>query len=200
MNSSKVTGNFDYKGIHTKQVENIKLYFEQFLIQENFQTIIEIGTHKGGLTAILSDIGIENNLEYQIMTMDIVDDVYDSVKDASNVTFLQMGALSEIIKYCYYLAIPNYGKTLVLCDGGDKIEEFKAYSKIIKYGDFIMVHDYVEDKIKFDEEFKDKIWNWHQVEYKDLHFAITENELKAYEKINFDNSVWGCFYKEKIDG
>ena len=87
MNSSKIIGNFDYKTIHTKQVNNIKEYFEPFLIDEKFDDIIEIGTALGGLTLILHDIIKDNSLNAKIWTFDIVDIAFNGIKDIDIIYF-----------------------------------------------------------------------------------------------------------------
>ena len=53
--------------------------------------------------------------------------------------------------------ILNGGKTLVLCDGGNKINEFNFYSDFIKNGDIIMAHDYSESTEFFNENINEKI-------------------------------------------
>ena len=46
--------------------------------------------------------------------------------------------------------IQEEGKTIVLCDGGNKIKEFNLLAKYIKSGDIIMAHDYAStDKYFF---------------------------------------------------
>ena len=41
------------------------------------------------------------------------------------------------------------GKTIVLCDGGDKPREFKTFSKYLKKGDLILGHDFSRNKDKW---------------------------------------------------
>lgn len=45
--------------------------------------------------------------------------------------------------------IKREGTTLILCDGGSKINEFNILSKYLKSGDIIMAHDYVDTKENF---------------------------------------------------
>jgi hypothetical protein len=66
----------------------------------------------------------------------------------------------------------------------------------MKKGDFIMTHDYVETKEKFDNEIYLKIWNWHEVSESDLQKACEENGLISYDKEIFDNVVWVCKIKK----
>jgi len=91
--------------------------------------------------------------------------------------------------------ISNGGKTLVLCDGGNKINEFNFYSDFIKNGDIIMAHDYSESTEFFNENINEKIWNWMEITYDDIKESVEQNNLVKYEKINFDNAVWCCFQK-----
>jgi hypothetical protein len=73
------------------------------------------------------------------------------------------------------------GITLVLCDGGNKIEEFKILSKYIKKGDFIMAHDYARDEKKFLDDINLKFWNWHEIQESDISNACETNGLEKIQ-------------------
>ena len=92
--------------------------------------------------------------------------------------------------------IQQDGITIVLCDGGWKIGEFNVISKYIKNGDFILAHDYAENKEVFESKILNKIWNWHEIADSDISQASEENNLKIYDKDTFENVVWTCRRKE----
>ena len=96
----------------------------------------------------------------------------------------------EIITY-----IQSKGISLVLCDGGDKVKEFKTLSKYLKVDDIIMTHDYAPNKQYFEEYVKDKIWNWHEIQDSDIENSIYDNNLKSYMRDEFLNAAWACFRK-----
>lgn len=191
-----VSGQFVYNGkFYTQQVKNVKDYFEFFLKKESFDLIIEIGTSYGGLTHIISDIINENKLVSVLHTFDInKNDDRDLFLENNGCVvhifdvFSDEKKISELIK--------NNSKVLLLCDGGGKINEFNIYSKYLKSGDFIMAHDYVENESEFLEKFKDKIWNWMEIQFSDIENSVKENSLERYTEINFSTAAWVCFYKK----
>jgi hypothetical protein len=87
------------------------------------------------------------------------------------------------------------GLTIVLCDGGWKIGEFKIFSKLIKDNDFILAHDYSFSKEIYELEIKDKIWNWCEITESDIQESVIENNLKSYNQDKFSQSVWVCKIK-----
>lgn len=88
--------------------------------------------------------------------------------------------------------IQKDGVTLLLCDGGDKVNEFNTFSNYLKNNDIIMAHDYaVNDKV-FNEEIKNKLWNWHEIQYSQIQDACEKNNLQDYMKNEFEKAVWVC--------
>jgi len=194
----EVKGFFLYQDRHTtQQVSNIKDFFEFLLKEENFDTIIELGTSLGGLTYIISDICDENNLKKNIHTLDYSyrDYVEDELK-SRNVNYYILNEKEEEYKKVVTDLISSQGKCLVLCDGGNKIEEFNLYSRYLRSGDIIMAHDYSYDEKTFQEEIKDKIWNWFEISYADIALSVEENNLEPYSKLDFKNAVWNCYQKK----
>ena len=87
------------------------------------------------------------------------------------------------------------GVTIVLCDGGWKIGEFKIFSKLIKDGDYILAHDYSFSKEVYETEIKDKIWNWCEITESDIEQSVIDNNLKSYNQNKFSQAVWVCKLK-----
>lgn len=188
---------FLYQGVHTtQQVKNIKEFFEFFLKKEKFDTIIELGTSLAGLTYIIDDICVENSLSKKIHTFDFSykDYVDNQLKDR-NIEYHIMDETTEEFKNYVIRLINNGGKVLLLCDGGNKINEFNFYSDYIKNGDLIMAHDYAHDDFVFEKEIKNKIWNWYETKYSDIQDSIKRNNLVKYEDIDFEKAAWCCFKK-----
>ena len=181
----------------TQQVSDIKEYFTHMLVNEKFETIIEVGTSYGGLTYILDDIIKENYLESKIFTFD--NGYKDYVEDSLNkrgCIYIIMDEKTSDFPDTIYNIIKNGGKTLILCDGGDKKYEFNLISDFLKKGDFLMAHDYCDSKIVFDNLIKNKIWNWFEISYEDIKDKITENNLEEYNVIDFQKAVWACYRKK----
>lgn len=190
-------GRYNYKGAHTtSQVEGVEEVFRQFLVSEKFDAVFEIGTLQGGLTHIINDIKVENNLKFKITTIDysIRDWLVDTFKNLG-IEYLYYDETTEEFKAFIVEYIKNNKKVCILCDGGNKIDEFKMLAPYLKEGDFIMCHDYVQDKITFKQEYFNKIWNFHEVELTDLQETVEKYNLVQYRKVDFQSKVWVCFQK-----
>lgn len=180
---------FEYKGQKTLQVVGVEKAFEA-LAKENkeepFQRIIEIGTDYGGLTNLLADHAISQGID--IYTYDINPNRFvshnDKIKFFNTDVFLIEDEIAELIG--------SKGKTLLLCDGGNKRKEFEVFHKYLKSGDVIMAHDYAPDDKTFKEKYLNKIWSWH--EFKD-EYADFKN-LKPYMQDVFANFAW-CIRSKK---
>jgi cephalosporin hydroxylase len=188
---------FLYKNLHTtQQVKNIKSFFEFFLKEEKFDIIIELGTSLAGLTYIIDDICVENGLNKVIHTFDFShkDYVEDQLKER-NVEYHVMDETTDEFKSFVTKLIKNNEKVLLLCDGGSKIEEFDYYSNFLKFGDFIMAHDYAYDRETFTNKIENKIWNWFEIKHEDIKNSIINNNLIEYGKIDFKEAAWCCYKK-----
>jgi len=160
--------------------------FKEFLYEEQFDLIIEIGTAMGGLTEFIYD------LNYNIISFDI-DDKYNThsrlVDKGININHI------DIFKYDLKSLIKQNNKVLLLCDGGNKAKEFNTFSKLLKTGDVIMAHDYCVDSITFYTKFYKKIWLYLELLEKDIAFNSFYNNLIHYKQNIFSNIVWVCKIK-----
>jgi 23S rRNA U2552 (ribose-2'-O)-methylase RlmE/FtsJ len=179
-----------YKNILLGQTPNIQNEFKKIL--SVFNTIIEIGFHRGGLSLWLNDNKLNNT---KLICYDITNE-FLQVDKSENIDFR--------IKNCYLeeniLEIKNEinrdGKTLVLCDGGDKNFEFITFSKFLKNGDVIMCHDYCETINEYLKIQNDINWNTNAKSfYDDIKKSISDNKLIPYNYTNFKNVLWGSFIK-----
>lgn len=197
-----VRGSFSYKGLQVLQHLNIEDAFRKLLRAKKPQRIVEIGTEWGGLTLMLQDLLIELGLNGTVIrTYDIKDpkflleheDLTDSIQIIKKDLFeynpfrLREESIKELEDF-----LSDSKNNLILCDGGNKIEEFKVISDIIKEGDVIMAHDYVKDAETFKKDFVNKIWDWHEVQDSDIAEAVEKNKLKPYLDEEFSKVVWVC--------
>jgi hypothetical protein len=87
------------------------------------------------------------------------------------------------------------GVTVIFCDGGNKIREFNLFSKYLKSGDYILAHDYAQNKEYFEQQIKGKIWDWCEITDQDIQNACEENNLeKTY--LSFDSVAITCRVKK----
>ena len=66
----------------------------------------------------------------------------------------------------------------------------------MKKGDFILAHDYADNKEIFDTKIFKKLWNWHEIDDNDITDACERNNLETYSKNEFDKAVWVCKIKK----
>lgn len=188
-----------YNGWGAQQNPNSFEVFYKFLIEIKPSRILEIGTALGGFTSFLNYSKNRLNIPCQILTYDIYrrewyDDMINEgidvrVENVFNNDYTEVK--QEVIDF-----IKQDGVTLILCDGGSKIHEFKVLSDHMKINDFIMAHDYSENSETFKDKVFLKIWNWHEISDKDIKESCMKNNLISYNKDVFDNVAWVC--KRKI--
>jgi len=167
--------------------------FYDFLKEIKPTRILEIGTALGGFTESLKIMCNELELDTNIRSYDVAPkpwfpDLIEFGIDIRVENIFGVGLKSmdeEVIEY-----IQQPGTTVVLCDGGNKKLEFNLISNYIKPGDFIMGHDYAENKQVFDEKIYKKIWNWLELKHSDIEEACERNNLESYNKETFENVVW----------
>lgn len=174
--------------------------FHNFLKEIKPARILEIGTASGGFTEFLKFISDEENLNFDMISYDIAERPWYGqiiekgidirIENVFNEDWTE--AKKEIIDF-----INEEGITVVLCDGGWKIGEFKVLSKYIKTGDFILAHDYAENEEVFSEKIYKKIWNWCEIKNSDILPYCIENNLEYYNKDLFEGAAWTCRIKVK---
>lgn len=163
-------------------------------ILSEFTTIIELGTFTGVFTKWLSE-NISDKCK--IITYDINPN-YREVGELKNTTFRIADILEPQTIFEIKSLIEFGGKVLFLCDGGDKETEFKLYSKFLKHGDVIMLHDYEHTEEEY-QKIKQTI-GWTTVSeshYKNLDRYLEDLQLVPYMYQDFKKVLWGSFVKKK---
>ena len=191
-NDDSVSG---FKGHSAQQFHDAYQVFYDFIKDVKPKRILEIGTALGGFTNFLKIVCDDLQLDTNIRTYDINRYTwYDNMKElgidvrVENIFtegFLDMN--QDVKDY-----IQQDGITIVLCDGGWKIGEFNLISKYIKSDDFILAHDYAENREVFDQRIYGKIWNWFEISDSDIHQSTVDNNLVIYKKDTFENVAWTC--------
>lgn len=201
MSINLTNGWFNYKGNCVLQNENVKDAFEKLFINKKPKRILEIGTAFGGLTVLLRDTLNELSMHDTIIrTYDVHEKHYIDVKDGIDIrienifnekcTDLNDLKIGDVLNF-----IKDDGVTIILCDGGNKKNEFNILSKYMKVGDILMAHDYSPNEKFFIEKIKSKVWNWMEIEDIDIEESVLNNKLTPYMFEEFVNVAWVC--KEK---
>lgn len=129
-----------YKGIRAAQTDTAIATWSALLDQYGFAQIIEIGTYRGGMSMFLLDKALEKEALFR---------TYD-IKDLRNPAFIKpCGEHNCFMKRdCFEFEdevgtfVKRPGRTFLFCDGGNKEREFNTFSKYLKMGDIIAVHDW----------------------------------------------------------
>jgi cephalosporin hydroxylase len=186
----------------TQQSPNMFTAFRKLLETVRPSQILEIGTAGGGTTLYIRDVLDEIGLEStRIRSFEVKEHKWYPDMRNSNIEVI----IENIFSHSYReIEKPNLvedfiqsdGTTIVLCDGGSKINEFKILSKYLKVGDIIMAHDYIDSKENFIENYKDKIWNWREIGDEHIESTCDEYNLVSFMKDILDPAAWVC--KKKI--
>ena len=197
--TSKLTPNFS---LTMQQRPEISDAFEKLLTKIKPKQIIEIGTAGGGTTLsireTLDEIGLSDT---NIKSFEVKEHKWFSEMRKRNIEIIIENIFSKSYKEIekpemVESFIKREGTTLILCDGGSKINEFNLLSKYLKSGDIIMAHDYVDTKENFLKNYKNKIWNWREIGDEHIKNTCEKYNLKSYMKETFDKVVWVCKIKE----
>jgi len=193
-----------YDGLSIQQ--HFKVYSPLFDLISKIRPsqIIEIGTAAGGLTLLIRDILDCNNLkDTKLITYDpsypnyLIEKIR---KDNLNIEYRNNNLFngnytelenSEEIKQL----IQMEGKTIVLCDGGSKKNEFRLLSQFLKVGDVIMAHDYSPNQDYFNDKIMNKIWYWLEIQDSDINDVVRDYNLTPFLDEEFRNVVWVCKIK-----
>jgi cephalosporin hydroxylase len=197
-----VNGGFTYKYLFISQHSNVGNIFRSFLNNNNPVQILEIGTMHGGLTLmikdILDDIGLSST---KIRTYDIEDQeflkplvVNTNVKVITENLFdhYYKGFRDEQTKNKIAQYIQQEGLTIVICDGGCKACEYNILAPLLKKGDIIMAHDYAPNQNFFEQHMKDKIWDWMEIEDRDIEYVSNQHNLVPYNQKEMLSIAWNC--------
>lgn len=195
-------GHFIYENLIISQHPNVGDKFKSLINEFKPKRVLEIGTADGGLTLLLRDILDSSNLnDVVIRTYDINEqknlklknkNIEIITKNVFNHPYSELEHPHEVKEF-----IQQEGKTLVLCDGGSKKNEFRLLSQFLKIGDIIMAHDYAPNENYYNENIKDKIWNWLEIQDSDINESCLTYNLKPYMEDEFRSVVWVCKIKEQ---
>jgi cephalosporin hydroxylase len=187
-----------FRGHSAQQSHNAYQVFYDFISEVKPVRILEIGTALGGFTEFLKIITDELNLNTKILSYDISERPWYNQMIEKGIDVRVENIFNEDwsgVKQDVVDFIQQDGLTIVLCDGGWKIGEFKVLSKLIKEGDYILAHDYSISKEIYETDIKDKIWNWCEITESDIQESVVENNLKFHNQDKFSQAVWVCKVK-----
>lgn len=189
-----------YMNFTCQQNPHVFEVFYEFLNEVRPKRILEIGTSLGGFTQYLHHISEELGVNLELRSYDIYDRYeYQIMREKGidvRVENIFSNTYKELINFDVVDFIKGDGVTVVLCDGGSKIDEFNILSEHLKVGDIIMAHDYAFDSKTFDDEINKKYWLWHEISESDIKESVEKHNLKPFRQDMFTKAVWVCKIKE----
>lgn len=190
-------------GCFMQQNPQAVLSLNRLLNAHNFSTIIELGTHDGGLSTLFALYCFgskypaespdpnepslyKNRTHHKSPKSFYTFDLF--LRDVPRIRMLiELGATFhrlDFLKDAYSIeyiggVIRSPGTTLLLCDGGNKKKEFEIYAPFLKEGDVIMAHDWAFDEEAFNKNKKEGIWvgwesRWENGSGADQQFGIKD--------------------------
>lgn len=175
-----------HEGYSTKQKKGVIKVFNKFFEKEKFDIIIELGTSPGGFAVYLSKKALKTDTSFY--TFDV-----RGITPKIKYTLEQNGGVffKENINKNNRLAdfIKSKSRVLILNDG-DKFNSFLEYAPMLKYGDYMFIHDYYADEgIIFDG----------LATYNDLEIGLKKFglEISRYTEI-FKDYLWMCLNKRGV--
>lgn len=199
-----VNGGFAYGYLHVAQNPNVENVFNKILGSLRPLKVLEIGTMHGGLTLmvrdILDNIGCKESIirtydiNKQEFLIPLIDDRVEVItKNLFNEDYSNFK--DDICKKEIKDFIHSGEPTLILCDGGCKKCEYNLIAPFLKEGDVIMAHDYAPNKDYFDEFVKNKIWDWMEIEDKDISDSVEKYSLIPFLQETAQQAAWSCKIK-----
>ena len=202
-----VTGYFIYGDTILAQHHDVAEPFKKLFAEVKPKQVLEIGTFYGGFTLLIRDLLDEAGLtDCELKSYDVVSDMprnalFNAIKNGAKIDFVLKNVftsdyteLLEVDEIVYY--IQQQGTTIVLCDGGNKKNEFSILTKFLKKGDIIMAHDYAYNTQYFESNIRNKIWNWLEIQESDIQDVSNQNGLFPFHQDNFGSVVWVCKIKK----
>lgn len=179
-----------YKGVRTKQSSDIFFTVPTLLEQAKPARIMEIGTFAGGFSLFVTLRAPE--AEYVGYEIDR-GCLHESVGHLNIKVMDFFEDLDFIEQY-----VQGEGTTIVFCDGGNKTLEFAMIAPMLKPGDIILTHDYLDDT-KHDNRVYQSVEGFKKPETFKSQLLPIANRYGLYDDvgIDFTMSLWSCWIKEE---
>jgi len=164
--------------------------------------VVEIGTSFGGTTQFirekLNDLELTNSY---VLSYDVTEKKWYDKQRQTGIDIKVENIFSKSYKELISPdkireVIQREGTTIVLCDGGSKVNEFNLLSQFLKTGDIIMAHDFIDTLENFNKNYYGKIWNWREIGIEDIQVTCDTYNLIPYMQDTFNEAVWACRIKQ----
>ena len=118
-------------------------FINELLTDIKFDTIVELGTYRGGLTVFFG-LHALSNPPCKVITFDIRPEPdkfpFTMYKKLCPITYYNLDVFSEEAKNIVRTAAKS-GRILLFCDGGIKPQDFQTYAPLLEGTDIVLIHD-----------------------------------------------------------
>lgn len=191
-------GSFQYCGLKAQQNHNALNVFRAFFAAHpDIDLVLELGTGNGGFAIFLKDECDKLGAKFVTYENDpgrLADHAHEEFA-RRNIDVRQLNILSPEGLQSALAELRASKRAMVLCDGGDKMSEFRLFAPHMRVGDLLMAHDYAPNSTVFNTEYMNKIWNWHETDDSGTIAARTAANLVPYYP-DFNSAAWLCTIKE----
>lgn len=148
------------------------------------KNIVEIGTSVGGMTCLLALAA--TNYDAYLDTFDIAPSMAENTRETlrriggSHAKVNVTDALGLCGKMLIETIIRSPGQTIVLCDGGNKVQEFISFCKSLKPGDVIAAHDFGGKES----------WPWQEIRRIDVIDVMIQCNIIEFMADVFEGTGW----------
>lgn len=182
----------DIEGIALAQNAHIDKCFAE--LKKDFGdpvNVIEIGTYLGGFAVFLKGMFPKSNVHtFDVMSWGHLDQI------ARRNYFFQKLGITYYEEDCFIhegrriKSLLN-SKSILLCDGAHKVNEFTFFSQFLQSGSIIMAHDYGRDEEYFRQNIEGKYWT-SSFEFDGSKFDkwCEDHSLEPYMQDVFEKAVW----------
>jgi len=154
----------------TRQHVNAPKIFAEMFREVEYNRVIELGTGTGAFTYFLGSYQ-----SGQVYTFDTTRPEHEDRLRRIQVRFKHMDVFAHEDIVANLITCP--GRTLLLCDGGDKAREVNIFAKYLKVDDVIMAHDYAGTPAAFEAN---GYWRSLEVVYEDVRATCERENLQPF--------------------
>lgn len=180
-------------GAQMQQIPETLLVFNEFFRREMFDRVIEIGTARGGLSIFLSLCCFMGEMDFYTFDIEVRHRVkVEKLLHRLGSKYKRLNVFRDKGTAEIKSLIELEGRTLLLCDGGDKKKEIQVFSSSLKVGDVIMGHDYFHSRKHFNQQSR---WKDCELVWDHIENSAIEHNLKPVYMSAFSKVFWVCLMK-----
>lgn len=161
---------------------------------QGFKHVIEIGAHTG-----LFAMHLAERLNAEVTSIELSSQFLvcrDQLETTPRLRIVVGDCFSPEIVSLITSLLSREDRSAILCDGGNKIREFRTFAPFLKTGDVIMAHDYGGTREEFRAIGAKVGWHHHcEITLGDIQDSVAENNLVPWHDETFKQVFWGAFIK-----